>query len=84
MTGTNITETAKVTNNGTCDANNFDVAVLLDEEPCATTAVSVAAKAERFIYLPVPKGYDATVRLESKNVINESDEMDDEVTKLPT
>jgi len=32
----------RVVNNGTGDADNFEVTVLLDGEPCATTTVSVA------------------------------------------
>jgi len=56
----------------------------MDGEPYATTTVSVAAKAERFVYLPVPKDCNVTVRLDSKNVINESDEMNNEVTKPST
>ncbi len=64
----------RVRNNGTGDADNFDVTVLIDGEPYATTTVSVAAKAAKFVYLPVPRGYAVTVRLDSKNVINELDE----------
>ena len=71
----------KVVNNGTGDANNFDVEVLLDGVPYATTTVSVQAKAYRFLYLPVPKGYNVTVRLDAKNVINESKEANNEITK---
>ena len=74
----------RVVNNGTGDADNFEVTVLLDGEPCATTTVSVAAKAERFVYFPVLRGYNATVRLDSKNMINESDETNNEVTKPST
>jgi|GEM_PF-3593118 len=74
----------RVRNNGTGDADNFDVTVLLDGEPYATTTVSVAAKAERFVYLPVPKDCNVTVRLDSKNVINESDETNNEVAKQST
>lgn len=75
-----ITE-IRVRNNGTGDADNFDVLVLLNGAPYVTTTVSVAAKAERFVYLPVPRGYNVTVRLDSKNVISEPDEADNEVTK---
>ena len=71
----------KVVNNGTGDANNFDVEVLLDGVPYATTTVSVQAKAYRFLYLPVPKGYNVTVRLDAKNVIDESKEANNEITK---
>ena len=49
--------------------------------PYATTTVSVCAKAYRFVYLPVPKGYNVTVRLDAKNVINESNEANNEITR---
>ena len=71
----------KVVNNGTGDANNFEVEILLDGVPYATTTVSVCAKAYRFVYLPVPKGCNVTVRLDAKNVVNESNETNNEVTK---
>ncbi|HJH25864.1 MAG TPA: hypothetical protein C5S37_03615, partial [Methanophagales archaeon] len=71
----------KVVNNGTGDANNFEVEVLLDGVPYATTTVSVCAKAYRFLYLPVPKGYNVAVRLDAKNVVNEPNEANNEATK---
>ena len=71
----------RVCNNGTGDANNFEVEVLLDGVPYASTTVSVPAKAYRFVYLPVPKGCNVTVRLDAKNVLNESNEENNEATK---
>ena len=71
----------KVVNNGTGDANNFEVEVLLDGVPYATTTVSVCANAYRFLYFPVPKGCNVTVRLDAKSVINESNEANNEVTR---
>ena len=71
----------RVSNNGTGDANNFEVEVLLDGVSYATTTVSVCAKAARFVYLPVPKGCNVTVRLDAKNVIDEANEANNEATK---
>lgn len=71
----------KVVNNGTGDANNFEVEVLLDGVSYATTTVSVCAKAYRLLYLPVPKGCNVSVRLDTKNVVAETNEANNEATK---
>lgn len=71
----------KVVNNGTGDANNFEVEVLLDGVPYASTTVSVCAKAYRFLYLPVPKGRNVTVRRDAKNVVAETNEANNEAPK---
>ncbi|HJH26947.1 MAG TPA: hypothetical protein C5S37_09315, partial [Methanophagales archaeon] len=71
----------KVVNNGTGDANNFEVEVLLDGVSYATTTVSVCAKAYRLLYLSVPKGCNVSVRLDTKNVVAETNEANNEATK---
>ena len=74
-----------VMNNGTRDANNFEVTLSVDDGPKNSTVTSIAAKAVRvtsFEYDAAKGGpYDVKVVLDANGAITESNETNNEAAK---